>query len=116
MSQKINTYQDFIRVKQHLKLEVKEVEEELTSHKFFKITDAITNPGNIKETISESVSSLKLKDILDSPIGNLLSTYLLSNKVLRKYFIGFTILRQTVPYALNKLKDILNEIETEKKT
>lgn len=110
---KINNFEDFLNAKHGLKQEIRETEEELRSHNLFKITTAVSS-GNLKDSISETLSGLSLKDLLASPLGNLISTYLLSNKILRKYFIGFTILRQTVPYGLKKLRAILDELELDK--
>lgn len=114
MKQPINTFDDFLIAKQELKQAISSSEEELRTHKLVKITSAISE-GNVKDSISDTISSLKLKDLLASPLGSLLSTYLLSNKVLRKYFVGFTIARQTIPFALKKLKSILDDIEFEQK-
>ena len=107
----MKSYQDLLQAKQELKNEISDQETEIRNNKFVRFSSAVANPGELKNTVLDTVNTLKLKDILTSPIGNIVSSYLLSNKVLRKYFIGYTILRQTIPYGLNKLKDMLNDMD-----
>lgn len=111
----MKTYQELINTKTALKAEISDLESEIKSNKLVKLSSSIKDVGSVKDSVFETVSTLKLKDILASPLGNLVSSYLISNKSIRKYFIGFTILRQTVPYALEKLKDVLNEVDSSKK-
>ncbi|MFK5880270.1 MAG: hypothetical protein QM478_12345 [Flavobacteriaceae bacterium] len=115
MNNKISTYQDLLNAKKELKEEISLQEADFQNNKFIKFATSIDEGEPLKGTILESLSSVGFKDIITSPLGSLLSTYLLSNKTIRKYFIGYTILRETIPYAFQKLKDIANEIEVSKK-
>jgi len=112
MNKKITSYQDLLDAKQNLKAEISLQETEFQNNKFVKFATSIDKGEPLKGTILESLSSVVCKDIITSPLGSLLSTYLLSNKVIRKYFIGFTILKETIPYAFRKLKDMANEFES----
>ena len=109
---KITSYQDLLDAKNDLKEDISLQEADLQNNKFIKFVTSIDKGAPLKGTILESISSVGFKDIITSPLGSLLSTYLLSNKVIRKYFIGFTILKETIPYAFRKLKDMANEFES----
>jgi hypothetical protein len=111
MSDTIKTYQDLINAKKELKIEISDAENELKNNKLFKFSSAIIEGKSLKEPLLDSVSSIDLKSILSSPLGNILNTFLLTNKFVRKYFVAFTIIKETVPYALNKLKDMIEQAE-----
>lgn len=115
MNNKISTYQDLLDAKKELKVDISLQENEFKNNKFVKFVSSLDKGESIKGSVLETISSIGFKDIITSPLGSLLSTYLLSNKVIRKYFIGFTILKETIPFALQKLKDLANEIEVSKK-
>ena len=115
MNNKISTYQDLLDAKKELKEEISLQESEFQNNKLVKFVSSLDKGESLKGSVLETVSSIGFKDIITSPLGSLLSTYLLSNKVIRKYFIGFTILKETIPYAFRKLKDMANEIEVSKK-
>jgi len=115
MNKKITSYQDLLDAKQDLKIDIALQETEFQNNKFVKFASSFDKGKSLKGSVLESLTSVGFKDIITSPLGSLLSTYLLSNKVIRKYFIGFTILKETIPYAFKKLKDMANEIEVSKK-
>lgn len=114
MNNKISTYQDLLNAKKELKEEISLQEAEFQNNKLVKFASSFDKGESLKGSVLESLTSVGFKDIVTSPLGSLLSTYLLSNKVIRKYFIGFTILKETIPYAFQKLKDMANEIEVSK--
>ena len=114
MNKKISTYQDLLNAKKKLKEEISLQEAEFKNNKLVKFVSSVDSGESIKGSVLETISSVGFKDIITSPLGSLLSTYLLSNKVIRKYFIGFTILKETIPYAFRKLKDLANEVEVSK--
>lgn len=111
---KITSYEDLITYKALLKVAIKSKEEEIRNHPLAKLSQTFSSKESAKETVLSSVQKLKLKDIINSPIGSVISTYLLTNKVIRKYFVAFTIAKQTIPYALDKLKEILEQAKEEK--
>lgn len=115
MSRNITTYQELITAKTDLKQEVSTLEEEIKSNKVLKFSTSIFEGKSLKEPILDSLHSLELKNILASPLGNLASTFLLSNKFVRKYFIAFSIIKETVPYAFNKIKELMEQSELAKK-
>lgn len=111
----INSYEDLINFKQDLKSEISQQESEFKNNKFLKITSSVFNGESIKQPLFESISSIDLKGILSSPIANILSTFLMSNKVARKYFISFTIIKEMVPFAMDKIRKIINQKDSSKK-
>lgn len=111
MNKKILTYQDLLDAKKELKEEISLQETEFQNNKLVKFATSLDKGESLKGSVLESLSSVGIKDIVTSPLGSLLSTYLLSNKTIRKYFIGFTILKETIPYAFRKLKDMANEVD-----
>ena len=118
MTKNIRTYQDLMNAKNDLKLEISVAENKLKDNNVFKVSSAILEGKSLKDPIINSLSSIDLKSILSSPLGNILNTFLVSNKYIRKYFVAYTIIKETVPYAFSKLKDILEqtELNTSKKS
>ena len=115
MNKRIMTYQDLLNAKTELKAEISLQETDFKNNKFIKFASSFDGSKSLKGSVFETLSSVGFKDIISSPLGSLLSTYLLSNKLIRKYFIGYTILKETIPYAFQKLKDMANEVEGVKK-
>ncbi len=117
MKKNITTYNDLIEAQNELRKEVNAIEENISSKPIFKIATSFINGGqDIKDSIISSITSYNFKDSLSSPIGSVLTTLLLSNKTLRKYFVGFTILKETIPFAYSKLNEILKEAEEKSKS
>ena len=102
---RITTYQDLVLAKQELKQDINFIEEDLKNNNIIKLSSTIIGGKFNKSSI---FNSLDFKDILSSPIGKFASTLLLSNKFIRKYFIAFVVIKETVPYALSKIKEIID--------
>jgi len=115
MTKSITSYQELIAAKTELKQEVSKLEEEIKNSKILKLSSSIIDGKSLKEPLLDSLHSIDLKNILASPLGNLASTFLLTNKFVRKYFVAFSILKTTVPYALNKIKELIEQREVSKK-
>jgi len=111
MTKKINSYRDLLEAKQELKAEISAQEAKIHNNKLIQFTSALSDKHSLKNSLQSTLSSIGLKDVITSPLGSLLSTYLLSNRVIRKYFIGYTIFKETVPYAFKKLKSMINEAD-----
>jgi hypothetical protein len=110
MNNTITSYEELLKSKQDLKSEIDAIEAEIKDHKLIKLSNVFTGHQSSKDTILESISSIGIKDVLNSPLGNLATSFFLTNKFIRKYFVGFTILKQTIPYAFSKLKDLLDDV------
>ena len=101
----ISSYHDLILAKQELKQDINFIEEDLKNNNIIKLSSTIIGGKFNKNTV---FNSLDLKGILSSPIGQFASTLLLSNKFIRKYFVAFVVIKETVPYALSKIKEIID--------
>ncbi len=111
MNKNITTYQELIAAKKDLKQDVLLTENELKNNKLLKFSTAIIEGKSLKEPLLDSLYTIDLKNILASPLGNLASTFLLTNRYVRKYFIAFSIIKETVPYAFNKIKEMIDQSE-----
>lgn len=114
MNKKITSYQDLVAAKKILKQDISAVESSIKENKILKITSSIIEGKSLKGPVLETLGCLDIKNILSSPLGSLASTFLLSNKYVRKYFVAFTILKETIPYAFGKIKEILDQHEVSK--
>lgn len=111
MADNIQSYQDLISAKKELKKEIATVEDAIKNNKILKVSSAVIDGKSLKDPILETLGGLDLKNVLSSPLGSLASTFLLSNKYVRKYFVAFTILKETIPYAYGKIKEMLDNYE-----
>ena len=109
MAKNITTYQDLISTKKELKQEVISIEEDIKNSNFVKISNIFIKGKTFEKPNLDSFHLPHVKDILSSPIGNVVSTFLLSNKKIRKYFIAFVIVRETVPYAIAEIKKLIDD-------
>lgn len=114
MNTNITSYDDLIKAKKTLKQEITTVESSIKNNKVLKFSSSIIEGKSLKEPLLESLGGLDLKNVLTSPLGSLASTFLLSNKYVRKYFVAFTILKETVPYAFGKIKEMIEQYEVSK--
>jgi hypothetical protein len=109
MANKIETYQDLISYKKVLKQEVLLLEKEIKDSKVVQFSNFLINKSKLKTPNFKSFHIPHINDFMSNPLGNLVSTFLLSNKKIRKYFIGFAIVRETVPFVLSEIKKIVND-------
>ena len=109
MAKKITTYQDLISTKKDLKQEVNLLEDNIKSSNIVQFSNLFINGKAIDKPNLGSFHLPHVKDIISSPLGNVVSSFLLSNKKIRKYFIAFVIVRETVPYAITEIKKLLED-------
>ena len=109
MAKNIMTYQDLIETKKHLKQDIDLIEEDIKDTNIVKISNLLIAGKPFKTPNLESLHVPHIKDVISSPLANFASTLLLSNKKIRKYFIAFVIVRETVPYAVTQIKKIIDE-------
>ncbi len=110
MANKITTYQDLISARRELKEEIIYIEEEIKYSKIVQISNFFISKGKYLRNVDlTSIRIPQVKDIINSPIGKVAGTYLLSNKKIRKYFIAFVVARKTIPYALTEIKKVVSK-------
>ena len=115
MAKNISTYQELIAARTELKSEVSSIEHEIKNNKIIQFSSSIIDGKSLKEPLIESLHGFDLKSIWTSPIGSLASTFFLTNKYIRKYFIAFSIIKETIPYAFKKVKEMIDNQEYSKK-
>jgi hypothetical protein len=111
---KITSYDQLQHAKGRLKGEIYFQEEALKDTQVFKIGSSLLQ-GKVKNPLINSDSPFNLNGIVNGPIGSLLSTFLMANKKTRKYFVSFTIAKEIVPFALQKINDIFLSNNKEEK-
>jgi len=96
----ISTYQDLLDAKQDLREEVNLLEDDIRNNNIVKISSSIVDGTFMKESLFDSFTNINFKNIISSPLSNIasivISNLLLSNKKLRKYFIAFTIAKDSI--------------------
>ena len=71
-----------------------------------KIADSLKNKDSIKNTLFESIP-----DINFTTGEKLISSFLLTNKVTRKYFAGYLVAKEMIPFLFDKIKGVINSKE-----
>lgn len=115
MKKKITSYNDLLRLKKDLKIEISQLETEIRNNKILKLSSSLFNQDPIKEPLFETISSINLKDLLSGPIAKIFGTFLMSNKITRKYFVSFTIIKEMAPFLIEKIKTIIDQDDLDKK-
>lgn len=116
ITKSIRTYKDLKAAKQRLNAEVAEIENSLTDNPLTRIASSLfgkdTHDSPFQRPLSFLIPPNASSHSSNKLIGtaeNLLGTFLVSNKFTRKYFIGFTIAKEIVPYAIHKFNDIFRK-------
>lgn len=99
----IKSYEDLKAARNQLKTIIKEQEQSFNNNPIVKIADAIKNKESIKTSLFENLPDLKFETG-----EKLLSSFLLTNKVTRKYFAGYLVAKEMIPYLFDKIKSIVN--------
>ena len=107
-SGKIKTFADFNRAKQDLTLEIKNQEAEILSSPIFTIPASFFSTGSVKDNLKDSFGSISLHDYKKAAM-NLISTALMANRKTRKFFVGFIIAKEMLPFILDKLNEFVKK-------
>lgn len=105
---KIETFADFNRARQKLDLEIKNQEAEILDSPIFTIPAALFNAGSVKDNLKDSFGSISLHDYKKAAMS-LLSTALMANRRTRKFFVGFLIAKEMVPFILDKVNEFVKK-------
>lgn len=112
----IRTYDDLKAEKARLKSEVKNIESDFKSNPVLKISTAIFGKDKHADSaFKRPLSFLTKKNDNALTTGlvhtteNLLGTFLISNKFTRKYFIGYTIAKEMIPFAVKKFNEVFKD-------
>ncbi len=102
----IKSYEDLQAAKNDLKIVIKEQELSFKENPIIKIADSLKNKDSIKNTLFESIP-----DINFTTGEKLISSFLLTNKVTRKYFAGYLVAKEMIPFLFDKIKGVINSKE-----
>ncbi len=106
--QTITSFEELQRKKLALKDEIYFQELEFKDTSLFKIGSSLLQGRSMNNNVVDSFSPFNLNGIINGPIGSLLSTILMANKRTRKYFVTFTIVKEIIPFALQRINSILH--------
>ena len=102
----IKSYEDLQAARKNLRINIQEQEKSFNDHPIVKIVDSIKNKESIKSTLFDNIPEIKFENG-----EKLISSFLLTNKVTRKYFAGYLVAKEMIPYIIDKVKSIVNSKE-----
>jgi len=113
----INCYDDLKLAKSRLKLEIKQQEESFKDNSILRIASSLFTGGRPTNAFKKPLSFASIKSPLSfssennlmSIAENLLGTFLITNKLTRKYFIAYTIAKEMIPFTLQKVNELLKK-------
>ncbi len=105
---KITSFEGLNAAKLDLANEIKAQEEEFLHSPVFSIPASIFQGGSFKTSLKNSMESISL-DHYKKAAMNLLSTVLMANKRTRKFFVGFIIAKEMVPFILDKVNEYVKK-------
>lgn len=102
----ISSYQELTEAKVKLKSKIEEQVFDIKNNKIVRFASFLTDGEKKDDSFDESLGSFDLMGLLNGPVVNLLSSFLIKNKSTRKYFIAFIIAKEMAPYLISKVNDI----------
>ena len=101
----ITSFDELQQVRKNLKEVIEEQETSLKNSPLVKISNSLSNTSSLTESLKDGFSDINFKSA-----ETIVSSLLLTFKSTRKYFVGFLIAKEMVPFMINKVKEL-----TEKK-
>ena len=105
---RIRSMKDLNRAKRFLEEEIALQEAELLNNPIVSIPLSFLQSSSIKGSIQNSLESISLENYKNA-LMSLIGTVLLANKRTRKFFIGFVIAKELVPYAVERINQLLRK-------
>jgi len=102
---RIRSINDLNRARQVLRNKIAEQEQQLLGHPVISIPLSFLETSSVKGSIQTAMESISL-DNYKHAMMSLISTVLLANRKTRKFFIGFVIAKELVPYVLHKVEEM----------
>lgn len=104
----IRSFEELLLAKQNLKIEIKDQEADIMSSPLFSIPSAFFQGSGFKSSFKNSLDSVSLSDYKHAAM-NLLGTALMANRRTRKFYIGFVIAKELVPFFIEKFNDLVKK-------
>jgi len=102
----IHSFDDLQLTIKELKEELKQQEEVFKQSPLVKITSTLSGKKSIRSLISSEITP---RNIMSD--SKLINTLLLSNKFTRKYFVGYTIAKEMIPFTFRKITEAFRKDE-----
>lgn len=97
----ITSFEQLQQVRKNLKQVIKDQETSFKNSPLIKISSTLSNTGSITKSLKDGFSDINFKSA-----ETIVSSLLLTFKSTRKYFVGFLIAKEMVPFMVNKVKEI----------
>ena len=94
--------------KQELTRKIKEQEDEILNSPVLAIARGLFQGGSIRHSLKHSMESVSVESYKKAAM-NLLSTALMANRRTRKFFVGFIIAKEMVPFILEKVNEYVKK-------
>jgi hypothetical protein len=105
---RIRSMKDLERAKRDLREQISQQEAELLGHPLVSIPMSFLQSSSIKGSIQNSLESISLENYKNA-LMSLIGTVMLANKRTRKFFIGFVLAKELVPYAVQKIGELMKK-------
>ena len=102
----IESFEDLKFAQDQIKKDNNEIELSFKENPIVKISSSLFGGGggSVKEIFANNLSVGNRQ-----PGAKMIKTLLLANKFTRKYFVGYTIAKEMVPYTLHKVNQLLHK-------
>ena len=105
---KITTFNELNLAKQKLANTIKKQEQEFLDSPLLSIASTIFKGGSVRNSLKHSMESISLENYKSAAM-NLISTVLMANKKTRKFFVGFIIAKEMIPFILDKVNEYVKK-------
>lgn len=105
---KISTFKELNAAKLELASTISQQEDQILNNPLFSIASSIFHGGSVRSSLKDSMESISLENYKKAAL-NLLSTVLMANKRTRKFFVGFIIAKEMVPFILDKVNEYVKK-------
>ena len=105
---KITTFNELNAAKLKLANTIKKQEQEFLDSPLLSIALTIFQGGSVRNSIKHSMDSISLENYKSAAM-NLIRTVLMANKRTRKFFVGFIIAKEMIPFILDKVNEYVKK-------
>jgi len=100
----IESFEDLKFAQEQIRKDNKAIEQSIKDSPIVRISSSLLGGEPIKENFVNNLS-----DGNREAGGRMIRALLLANKFTRKYFVGYTIAKEMIPYTLSKISGLLNK-------
>ena len=101
---RIATFEELNLAKQKLANTIKQQEDELLSSPVVSLASSVFRFVSVRSSLKESMEMVSIDHYKKAAI-NLISTVLMANKKTRKFYVGFVIVKEMIPFILQKVNE-----------